>query len=78
MRAAQLIDGPQNRLFLDPVLLGRYPDDVRQHLATVSDLRFLQHGDEEVIRAGIDWLGVNYYTAHLVKAQEGGTGSSSP
>ena len=36
--AARLADGMHNRLFLDPVLRGRYPDDVLDHLAARVDL----------------------------------------
>jgi beta-glucosidase len=75
--AAYLIDGLQNRLFLDPVVIGRYPDDVLEHLATVGDLGFIKEGDEETIRAELDWLGVNYYMAHRVRARPGATRRSS-
>ena len=76
--AARLIDGLQNRMFLDTVMLGRYPQDVLEHLATFSNLGFLTEGDEGLIRADIDWLGTNYYMAHRVRAQPGATRSSSP
>jgi beta-glucosidase len=78
VQAARLIDGLQNRLFLDPVLRGRYPDDVLEHLATVSDLGYIKEGDEETIRADIGWLGANYYMAHRVRARPGATRRSSP
>jgi beta-glucosidase len=75
--AARLIDGLQNRMFLDPVLLGRYPRDVLEHFETFSDLAFLKEGDEDLIHAEIDWLGVNYYMAHRVRARPGATRAPS-
>ncbi|WP_448624782.1 GH1 family beta-glucosidase [Geodermatophilus sp. URMC 64] len=65
--AARRVDGLHNRLFLDPVLRGRYPDDVRADLAAVTDFGFEQDGDAATIAAPLDLLGVNYYTRHVVR-----------
>jgi beta-glucosidase len=54
--AARGADVMQNRLFLDAVLKGRYPDDVRQKLDP-----HIRADDETVIAAPTDYLGVNYY-----------------
>jgi beta-glucosidase len=63
--AARRLDGLSNRLFLDPVLLGRYPDDVLEN-AGVTEW-FAQTGDDLAdIAAPIDFMGVNYYTRHTV------------
>ncbi len=59
--AARRLDGLWNRLFLEPVLLGRYPEDV---LADVAGLGLEEHvrpGDLELVAAPIDFLGVNHY-----------------
>jgi beta-glucosidase len=64
--AARRVDGMHNRLFLDPILRGGYPDDVRADLAPVTDFGFEKHEDAAVIAAPIDVLGVNYYTRHVV------------
>jgi beta-glucosidase len=64
--AVRRVDGLHNRLFLDPLLRGRYPDDVRQDLAAVTDFGFEQPGDDELIAVPIDLLGLNYYTRHVV------------
>jgi beta-glucosidase len=75
--AARRIDGVQNRLFLDPILLGRYPDDVVRDLAAVTDQAHVRDGDLATIAAPLDLLGVNYYTRHVVAAGEGaGRGSA--
>jgi beta-glucosidase len=66
--AARRVDGLQNRWFLDPVLLGRYPEDVQADLEPVSSLRWIREGDLEVVSRPLDFLGVNYYTRHVVSA----------
>jgi beta-glucosidase len=66
--AARRIDGLHNRMFLDPVLRGSFPDDVRADLTSVTDFSFLRDGDLQVTSAPLDFLGVNYYTSHTVRA----------
>ena len=58
---ARRVDGQQNRMWLDAVLLGRYPDDVVADLEAAGAPLPVQDGDLEVISAPLDWLGVNYY-----------------
>ena len=64
--AARRIDGLQNRLFLEPVLRGRYPADVLADLAPYDLRRHIRDGDLDVISAPIDLLGVNYYLGYTV------------
>ncbi|MGP3971034.1 GH1 family beta-glucosidase [Streptomyces sp. 6N223] len=69
--AARRIDGLMNRLFLDPVLRGSYPDDVLKDLTSVTDAGHAGHvrdGDLAAIGAPLDFLGVNYYSRHVVRA----------
>ncbi|WP_433462800.1 GH1 family beta-glucosidase [Spirillospora sp. CA-128828] len=67
--AARRIDGLQNRLFLDPLLLGRYPEDV---LADTSRYGFRPpDADLAVIHQPIDQLGINYYSRHTVAGTPG-------
>jgi beta-glucosidase len=68
--AARRIDGLANRIFLDPVLLGRYPDDVVEDLAAVSDFSHVRDGDLKTIAAPLDALGINYYSRHVVGAPD--------
>ncbi len=76
--AARRIDGLANRIFLDPLLRGRYPDDVVADLAPVTDFAHVRDGDLELIGARLDWLGENYYSPCVVAAREtaGGRGSA--
>ena len=79
--AARRIDGLANRLFLDPLLRGRYPDDVRADTAALADWAFVHDGDERAISAPIDVLGINYYTPTVVGAggeQERGSDGHAP
>jgi beta-glucosidase len=72
--AARRVDALSNRVFLDPLLRGGYPDDLRRDVAGVSDLAFVLDGDEQTVNVPLDVLGVNYYTRHVVRA----TGSATP
>ncbi len=54
--AAQFHAAITTKLFLDPLLLGRYPDAAAPLVAA-----FVQDGDLETIRQNIDFIGVNYY-----------------
>ena len=66
--AARRVDGVSNRIFLDPLLRGAYPADLRADVAAISDLDFVRDGDEKTIAAPIDLLGVNYYRRTIVRA----------
>ncbi|MER7547483.1 GH1 family beta-glucosidase [Spirillospora sp. NPDC127506] len=63
--AADAFDAFMNRLFTDPVLLGRYPE-------LMADAPFVRPEDMPVIASPIDFLGVNYYhPTRLATASEG-------
>lgn len=66
--AARRVDGIQNRMFLDPILAGRYPSDILEDVSAVTDGSYIHDGDEHVIASPLDVLGVNYYTRHVVGA----------
>lgn len=59
--AARRIDGLFNRMYLDPLLLGRYPDDVLADIASAGWDVPVRDGDLAVIQQPIDFLGVNHY-----------------
>ncbi|MDR7273575.1 GH1 family beta-glucosidase [Catenuloplanes atrovinosus] len=68
--AMRRIDGLANRFFLDPVLRGEYPADVVEDLAPVTDFTHLHDGDLATIAQPLDFLGINYYSRHVVAAPE--------
>jgi beta-glucosidase len=65
--AATRLDGHHNRWFLDAVLRGAYPDDMRSlYGQAVGPLDFVHDGDLETIAQPIDFLGVNFYRPNVV------------
>ena len=70
--AARRVDALQNRIFLDPVLRGSYPEDLMQDTAHLTDWSFVQDGDLESIHVPVDLLGVNYYNPVVVGAPVAG------
>jgi beta-glucosidase len=69
--AAWICDGYHNRWFLDPVLKGSYPDDMRQLFEQrVGALDFVHDGDLDEIAAG-EFVGVNYYSRGVIRAEPG-------
>jgi beta-glucosidase len=66
--AATRLDLFENRLFLDPLFKGTYPEDMPAYYEGVSDLSFIQDGDLATISTPIDFFGINYYERHLVEA----------
>jgi beta-glucosidase len=65
--AADAYDALHNRMFTDPVLLGRYPDLASFGIGD-SGLECVRDGDLAVIAAPIDALGVNYYSPTRLSA----------
>ncbi|MEW2167771.1 GH1 family beta-glucosidase [Streptomyces sp. NPDC007084] len=63
--AADFYDLLLNRLFADPVLLGRYPEGIEALLP--GDVE----ADLKVIGEPVDWYGINYYQPTRVGAPEG-------
>ncbi|MGV9214490.1 GH1 family beta-glucosidase [Micromonospora sp. RB23] len=67
--AAHLYDGYENRLYLDSVLKGSYPQDVLADLGPQSRMvRGIRDGDLAVISSPVDLLAVQYYTPIYVAA----------
>jgi beta-glucosidase len=76
--AARRQDLLVNRLFTDPVLAGRYPEDAAAVWGHLTDFSFRHDGDLDVIAAPLDFLGVNYYyRAHVRDAGGPGVGSTA-
>ena len=70
--AARRLDGLHNRTYTDPVLLGHYPTGLDELYGSV-DLSAIRDGDEAVMGAHLDFLGVTYYFPNTIRA--GGEGS---
>ncbi|MEE1927110.1 GH1 family beta-glucosidase [Streptomyces sp. TRM 70351] len=63
--ACRRADGMGTRLYLDPLVHGRYPADVLADLAAQDIELPVQDGDLEVIATPLDVLGVNFYRGAL-------------
>lgn len=69
---ATIADAEENRRWLDPVLLARYPDDWLATQPADAPVRAAIHdGDLAVIGAHSDLLGVQYYNPAYVTAKGG-------
>jgi beta-glucosidase len=67
--AARRMDGHLNRWFLDPLLRGGYPEDmVAVYEGLFGPPDSVRDGDLAIIRAPIDFLGVNYYNPERIAA----------
>ncbi len=80
---ARQLDGHSNRWYLDPLYGRHYPADlVADHIAAGNlppeGLTFVQPGDLDAIAAPTDFLGVNYYTAIVMKDEGGNQSPVSP
>ncbi|MGV9384915.1 GH1 family beta-glucosidase [Nonomuraea sp. NPDC003707] len=64
LKAAEAYDILHNRLFNDPILLGKYPD-LSAYTPTVD---FVWDGDLDIIAAPLDGLGINYYNPTRIAA----------
>ncbi len=64
-QAASLADGILNRWFVEPVLLGRYPQDV---VALYRRCGLGPEGLFDFSSDTVDWVGVNYYLPHHATA----------
>jgi beta-glucosidase len=77
--AARRADGQANRLYLDPLFRGSYPEDVFSFYAQRgADLSFVRDADLQKISAPIDFLGVNYYFRNTVRDAPEEVGQSVP
>jgi beta-glucosidase len=65
-QARRVRDAELNRLYLEPVLHGRYPAHVRPDLLPPRSL--IAPGDLELIGQPVDFLGVNYYAPVYLRA----------
>lgn len=70
-RAARAVDGVQNRLFLDAVMLGEIPEDIRQHHISYGVDTVIDPSELKAAHSPIDVLGVNYYNINRVSHSPG-------
>lgn len=66
LRAVDRSDAALNRVFAEPLFRGTYPQTAVDAFASAGAELPVQDGDLEIIAAPLDFLGINYYTGHLV------------
>jgi beta-glucosidase len=74
---ARRYDVMRNRIWLEPMLRGRYPKDGLRDLDAFGGLP-VEEGDLEIIAQPLDWLGVNYYNDNFFVARPGATVQHTP
>ena len=74
--AAERADAYLNRHFLDPLLLGRYPEE----LSGIYGEAWSPDFDQEApgLAAPIDWLGINYYSRSVVRHDPAAWAGAAP
>ena len=65
LAATRRADAYMNRQYLDPVFLGRYPEEMQEIFGEAWPSWSAE--DMALIRQPIDWLGVNYYTRSVTR-----------
>jgi beta-glucosidase len=76
VRAADMADQYHNQWYIQPLLQARYPD-LMQQLPT-EDQPHIVAGDMAIIAQPLDFLGVNYYTRTVYRANARGWFSDVP
>jgi beta-glucosidase len=71
--AARHMDGEDNRWFLDPLYGRQYPSDMLTDYVKMGFLQsfepdFVKPGDYATISVPTDFLGINYYSRNIIKA----------
>ena len=64
--AVHRVDLIANRVFLDPMLRGYYPDELFAITKGICDWDFVHDGDLKLINQPIDVVGLNYYSTNLL------------
>ncbi|HSF26436.1 MAG TPA: GH1 family beta-glucosidase [Actinomycetes bacterium] len=76
VEAARFVDAVRNRLWLDPLLDGRYPADLLEAVPVLEDPEVVDAGDLTLVAGSADWIGVNYYNPLRVGSPEPGADDS--
>jgi beta-glucosidase len=63
--AARRADAYMNRHYLDPLFLGRYPEELAEVYGEAWEPAFA--AEAAAFRVPLDWLGINYYTRSVVR-----------
>ena len=73
--AVDAVDAVQNRIWVDALADGRYPETLLQRSRALADPAVVRPGDLKAVRGSAAWIGVNYYTPIRVAGPTAGGGS---
>ncbi len=76
VRAADMADQYHNQWYLQPIMAGRYPELFSQ--LPLNEQPQIVEGDMAIIAQPLDFLGVNYYTRTVYRANSNGWFSDVP
>jgi beta-glucosidase len=65
------VDAVRNRVWLGPLVDGRYDERLLEVAPVLADPDLVREGDLDLVRGSADWLGVNYYTPSRVDLDDG-------
>ena len=68
--ALDVVDAVQNRLWLDALADGSYPEALTARTPALAPGGAVSDGDLDRIQGSLDWLGVNYYTPLRIGAAQ--------
>ncbi|WP_404389302.1 GH1 family beta-glucosidase [Humibacillus xanthopallidus] len=71
--AVRRVDALANRAFLQPMMEGRYPDDLICDVAGVTNFDFVRDDDLDTLTTPLTTLGINYYSSCVVRHYDGAT-----
>ena len=73
--AVDVVDAVQNRIWVDALADGAYPETLLRRSSALADPGVVRPGDLDAVRGSAAWIGVNYYTPIRVAGVAAGGGS---
>ena len=67
--AAEAFHAYANLWFVEPALSGRYPERVFSGALPLERMGY-RDGDDRIMRAALDWVGINYYFHQIVRSAD--------
>ena len=64
------VDAIRNRVWLTPLVEGRYDEGLLAVAPELADAELVRAGDLDLVRGSADWLGINYYTPFRTAAPD--------
>jgi beta-glucosidase len=61
-----------NRLYIEPILLGRYPEEVLDGYREKKMMPVILDGDMEKMSPPLDFMGINHYFSNFIRAGKNG------